>query len=148
MKRAVIALDVGTHRIGVAVSDDHRRMALPLKTVDARSRRKAVSEIADLIEDYDAGEVVVGWPLEMTGVEGRAVDRVRDLEEALRAEWKQRRREQMAIHRWDERLTTKAADRLLIDADMSRARRKETIDQVAACKILDAFLAHQSGEGG
>ena len=138
-----MAIDVGTHRIGVAVSDDKHRMALPLRTVDARRRGEAVRELGDLVDEYRIGELVVGWPLEMGGGEGRAVDRVREVLNQLERELKRRGYEEMPVHQWDERLTTTAADRLLIEADMSRARRKETVDQVAACKILEGFLDHR-----
>ena len=148
MKKPIMALDVGSHRIGVAVSDDKRTMALPLRTVDARRRRSALEEIIELIEDYDVAELVVGWPLDMTGAEGRAVDRVRDLVDDLEQALSRQDIGPLPVHRWDERLSTTAADRLLIDADMSRARRKETVDQVAACKILEGFLAHCDGDRG
>ncbi len=141
MKARIMALDVGTRRIGVAVSDDAQRMALPLETVDARSPRRAAERIAELIADYDVVVLVVGWPLEMSGREGRAVDRVRDLVEVLEDVLDEQQIEQIEIRRWDERLTTSAADRLLIDADVSRRRRKEAIDQVAASKILEGYLA-------
>lgn len=145
MSELVLALDVGTHRIGVAVSDERRAMALPLETVDAKPRGEAVDRLVELIEEYDAGELVVGWPLDMSGTEGRAVQRVRRLVEALERRLG-RRGDELPIHRWDERLTTSAADRLLSDADVSRAQRKEAVDQVAACKILEGFLAHQDSD--
>lgn len=148
MKGTIMALDVGTRRIGVAVSDDKHRMALPLKTVDARRRGEAVKELVKLVEDYEVDELVVGWPLDMTGGEGRAVERVREVMEDLEAALSRAAKGTIPVHRWDERLTTTAADRLLIDADMSRARRKETVDQVAACKILEGFLAHRNRDRG
>lgn len=142
-----MALDVGTRRIGLAVSDDRRSMALPLETVDARSKPQAIERIVELVDDYGVVEIVVGWPLDMQGVEGRAVDRVRRIADGLE-EQLTRRDMVVPLHRWDERLTTTAADRLLIDSDMSRARRKGVIDQVAACKILEGFLAHGRRDGG
>lgn len=143
MKGPVMALDVGTRRIGVAVSDDDGRMALPLKTLDARSRNESVRQIIDLASQYEVSEIVVGWPLNMQGREGRAVDRVRTLVEALERTKRAQGMEAVSIRRWDERLTTVAADRLLADADVSRRRRKQAVDQVAACKILEGYLARR-----
>ncbi len=144
MKPITMALDVGTVRIGVAVSDEERSMALPLETVDAKSHVEAVERIVELVDDYDVDEIVVGWPLDMQGREGRAVERVRritsDLESKLRRD--------IPMVRWDERMTTSAADRLLVDADVSRSRRKEAVDQVAACKILEGYLESKQGSDG
>ena len=144
----VLALDVGTRRIGLAVSDQRRSMALPLETVDARSTPKALQRIVDQVRDYEVAEIVVGWPLDMQGVEGRAVDRVRRIIDGLERQLEKQNLADVPIYRWDERLTTTAADRLLIDADMSRSRRKTVVDQVAACKILEGFLAQARQNGG
>lgn len=143
MSDTILALDVGTRRIGVAVSDEQKMMALPLETVDARSRHEAVNRLVELIDDYEVGEVVVGWPLDMRGREGKAVERVRELVDALRSRLETGSRDSVPIHRWDERLTTTAADRLLSEVDVTRRRRKEAVDQVAACKILEGFLARR-----
>ena len=140
MKGAILALDIGTARIGLAVSDEQGRMALPLETVKTSGAKNGVERIAELAGDYRVVEIVVGWPLDMSGREGRAVDRVRAVVEALRDELDQRGLQGIPIERWDERLTTTAADRLLIDLDVSRRRRKQAIDQVAACKILEGYL--------
>ncbi len=141
MSGVVLALDVGTRRVGVAVSDDARRMALPVETVDADDRDR----IVEIIGDYDVAEIVVGWPLDMQGRERRAVDRVRDFVADLENGIGEG--SEIPIHRWDERLTTTAADRLLSDADVTRRRRKEAVDQVAACQILEGYLAHRRGGG-
>lgn len=141
-----MALDVGTRRIGVAVSDAECRMALPLKTVDARSRDESVRQIVKLMRSYEVVQVVVGWPLDMQGREGRAVDRVRAVVEALERSKDAQGLKAVPIVTWDERLTTVAADRLLTDADVSRRRRKDAVDQVAACKILEGYLAQGDGD--
>lgn len=146
MKGIAMALDVGTRRIGVAVSDRDQRMALPVETVDAKPQAEAVQRIAELIDDYDVTQLVVGWPLEMSGREGRAVDRVRELVERLERRLRGKNEDTITIHRWDERLTTTAADRLLVEADVSRARRRDAVDQIAACKILEGFIQRQRGE--
>ncbi len=140
-KRIVMALDVGTRRIGVAVSDDRQAMALPLETVEATPLRESVRRLAKLMEDYDVGELVVGWPVDMKGRETRAVERVRKVVERLETEMRKKRMRQVTIHRWDERMSTMAADRLLAEVSISGRRRRDVVDQVAACEILEGFLA-------
>lgn len=138
---SIMALDVGERTIGVAVSDERGRMALPLETVETASRSDGADRVARLVDDYEISEIVVGWPLDMQGREGRAVDRVRRLVEILRDRLDARFDQEIPIRRFDERLTTSEANRLLRDADVSNSRRKEAVDQVAACKILERFLA-------
>ncbi len=147
MSETVLALDVGTRRIGVAVSDDRGAMALPLETVDAEPRGEAVDRIVKLVGDYQVGDVVVGWPVDMQGREGRAVGRVRAIVEPLEKRLEAAGHDEVEVHRWDERLTTTEANRLLDDVDVTRRRRKQAVDQVAACKILEGFLARRRGEG-
>ena len=147
MSETVLALDVGTRRIGVAVSDDRGSMALPLETVDAVPRGEAVDRIVKLVGDYQVGDVVVGWPVDMQGREGRAVGRVRAIVEPLEKRLEAAGHDEVEVHRWDERLTTTEANRLLDDVDVTRRRRKQAVDQVAACKILEGFLARRRGEG-
>ena len=141
MEGRFLALDVGTRRIGVAASAPGG-MAMPLETVDARDRGKAARRLVDLMMEHKSPAVVVGWPLDMQGREGRAVERVEKFMSFVRKEMA-RRGVEIPIHQWDERLTTTAADRMLIEADLSRSRRKEAIDQVAACHILQGFLEYR-----
>ena len=141
MEGRFLALDVGTRRIGVAASAPGG-MAMPLETVDARDRGKAARRLVDLMTEHKSPAVVVGWPLDMQGREGRAVERVEKFMSFVRKEMA-RRGVEIPIHQWDERLTTTAADRMLIEADLSRSRRKEAIDQVAACHILQGFLEYR-----
>jgi putative holliday junction resolvase len=139
-KKIVMALDVGTRRIGVAVSDDRQSMALPLETVDATPLRESVRRIGQLMESYDVGEVVVGWPVDMQGRETRAVERVKKVVHRLETEMRKGRMRKVRIHRWDERMSTMAADRLLAEVSITGRRRRDVVDQVAACEILEGFL--------
>mgnify|MGYP006297394135 CR=1 FL=1 len=129
-----LGLDIGSVRIGVAISDDRGRLALPLQTVDARPRTQAIAALASLIDEHGIEDVVVGWPIELDGRAGHAVRKTQRLVDALTAAT------DVAIHRWDERLTSVAAARALVGGDVRRRRRKEVIDQVAASLILQGWL--------
>ncbi|MBA2661785.1 MAG: Holliday junction resolvase RuvX [Bradymonadaceae bacterium] len=137
--RRYIGVDVGSRRIGVAVSDPFGSMALPLETIDGRDGGKAARRIATLVAEYEAAGIVVGWPIDMRGKEGAATRMVAAflglLDKALA-----RDNLSVDVHRWDERLTTHAAEALMIEADISRAKRKETVDQIAAAHILQGYL--------
>jgi len=136
----ILAVDVGTKRVGVAISDELRSIALPRTPMQARS---AVEGIVATVAEDDVSEIVVGWPLEMDGQEGRAVAMVQRFLKRLRPGL-QAAGLHVAIETWDERLTTAGAERLLIDAGMSRRRRREVIDSVAAADILSAYMDFSS----
>lgn len=134
-----IGLDVGTRRIGVAKSDESGSIAMPHETVDASRRREAVARISQLVQEAQCHTVVVGWPLTLEGSEGRAVRRVQKLVDRLEESFGEFD-EPPEIVNWDERLTTTAAESFLIGADVSRRRRKEVVDQIAASHILQGYL--------
>lgn len=138
-----IGVDVGDARVGLAVSDPETGLALPLRTVPAAG---AIREIVDLVEELNAG-VVVGWPLELTGREGRAAARVRRFVEALEDGIAERGLS-VEVHRTDERLTTGLAEALLDEAGVHGRKRKSVVDQVAAVQILQSFLEELSGSDG
>lgn len=142
MSNRFIALDVGTRRIGVALSTGQGRMVLPVETVEARDSGQAARRIATHIRENEVAGIVVGWPVDMRGREGRAVERVRRFIKILEGEL-EKQGLKVPIHRWDERLSSAAADRLLDDMDLSWQRRKEAIDQIAACEILQGFIDHR-----
>ncbi|MDD5558547.1 Holliday junction resolvase RuvX [Candidatus Methylomirabilis sp.] len=129
-----LGIDFGTRRIGVAVSDELGLTAQPLPSLEPSSEEEAIRAIRGLIEQYGVLEVVVGLPKNMNGSLGPAAEQAlafaRRLEEggAVKATM------------WDERLTSRAAERLLIEADLSRAKRKRHVDQMAAVLILQGFL--------
>ncbi len=129
-----LGIDFGVRRIGVAVSDELGITAQPLPSLEPSSEQEALSVIQGLIDQHGVLEVVVGLPKNMNGSIGPAAEAAmafaRRLEEGGAAK----------VTMWDERLTSRAAERLLIDADLSRAKRKRHVDQVAAVLILQGFL--------
>ena len=129
-----LGIDFGVRRIGVAVSDELGITAQPLPSLEPSSEQEALSVIQGLIDQHGVLEVVVGLPKNMNGSIGPAAEAAlafaRRLEEGGTAK----------VTMWDERLTSRAAERLLIEADLSRAKRKRHVDQMAAVLILQGFL--------
>lgn len=138
-----LGLDIGTRRVGVAVSSPDAGFALPVETVDVRHARVGAQRIVGMMKDRGITHVVVGWPINLEGKEGRATQRVDKFLHELQFHMKRSLEdpESIEIIRWDERLTTTAAESFLISEDVSRARRKEVVDQVAATHILSSFLS-------
>ncbi len=131
---ALAGLDLGTVTIGVAVSDGLRHVASPLETI---RRRKFTADAARLLEILQAraiAGIVLGLPLNMDGSEGPRCQATRAFARNLS------RLTDLPIGFWDERLSTVAAERALLEADTSRARRAEVIDHVAAGYILQGAL--------
>lgn len=131
-----MGLDVGSKTIGVAVSDELGYAAHPVTTIARAGTAPDAAAVAALVAEREVGDVVVGWPLELDGREGPRVRRVAVFEEALRAALP----ESVAMHRWDERFSTAAVERVLIEGDVSRRRRKQVVDQQAAAYILQGWL--------
>lgn len=131
-----LGLDVGTKTIGVAMTDEVAIAAHPL-TVLSRSGNSADAAIVlGLVTEHQITDVVVGLPLELSGRVGLRARRVRLLVEALKATLGTR----AVVHEQDERFSTAEAERVMIEADVSRAKRKSVIDQQAAAVILDTWL--------
>lgn len=131
-----MGLDVGSKTIGVAVSDELGIAAHPVTTIARAGTAPDAAAVAALVAEREVTEVVVGWPLELDGREGQRVRRVAVFEQALREVLP----ESVAIHRWDERFSTAAALRVLIEGDVSRRRRKQVVDRQAAAYILQGWL--------
>ena len=131
----ILALDYGTKRVGVALSDELGWTAQPLETFERRTLDRDVAHIAALVTTHEVGRVVLGLPLQLDGREGPAIQAMRDflthLEQGL----------SVPVVLWDERMTTKAAEDLLIAADVSRKKRKGAVDRVAAAILLQSYLA-------
>ncbi len=135
-----MALDVGSKRIGVAVSDPSATFALPVATIDRTNRRNDLARIQELVDSYGVDELVVGDPLTLAGDRGIAAREMDAFVETLREAFSG------TIHRMDERLTTAQATRSLIAADVSRRKRRTIVDRMAAALILESFLARRRNE--
>ena len=137
----MMALDVGGRRIGVALSDSTRVLASPLTTLRAEPRARALADIAALAARHEVAEVVVGLPLTLSGEIGPQAQIVQTFVEELRQALA------LPIHLFDERLTTVAAERMMIDLGMKPDQRKARIDEVAASIILQDFLEARRDHG-
>lgn len=131
----IAALDVGKARIGVAISDELGITAQPLGVVRRVGGQTDLRALRDLLAPYEPERVVVGLPLGMSGAEGSQAARVRAFGDRVGAHLG------LPVEYWDERLTTVAAERALLEADVSRRRRREVVDKVAASLILQSYLA-------
>lgn len=134
----ILGVDPGQRRVGVAVSDDDERIALPVCTLERTSRREVLDRLAEQAASVEAGAIVVGLPLELDGTEGRAARRVRELGADIEA------RAGVPVVYWDERLTTVTAERALRDAGLDGRRRRERIDRAAATVLLQSYLDSRS----
>lgn len=132
---SVLALDVGERRIGVAVGEG--TFAFPHSTIERTNVRDDVAAIVAIARERKATTIVVGDPLTMTGQRALASEKIDAFVAHLARAF------DGAIERIDERLTTAAAQKVLIDADVSRAKRKKVIDQLAAVGILETWLARK-----
>jgi putative Holliday junction resolvase len=132
----VMALDVGTKTIGIALSDELRLFPQPFRTLSRKGVRKDADALQHIIEAQCVEHVVVGLPLELDGTEARSARLARQVGDAVEA------RSGLPVTYIDERFSSVEAERLLIRMNVSRKRRKEVIDQAAAALILQSFLDH------
>ena len=130
----IMALDVGSKRIGVALSDPLKITAQGLETFNRKTLEEDVAGLWKLIDEHEVSKLVVGLPKNMDDSEGFKVEEVRQFIADLTAE---RQIETVWV---DERLTTVSAERALLEADVSRAKRKKVIDKMAAVIILQSYL--------
>jgi putative Holliday junction resolvase len=135
-----MGLDVGSKTIGVAISDELRLAGHPHDTPMRKGTAPDVEAIAALVAEFDVGDLVIGLPLELSGRVGPRARRVQVLAHALRERLPE---ETVRIHEWDERFSTVAVERVLLDANLSRARRKQVVDKQAAAFILQGWLDAQ-----
>jgi putative Holliday junction resolvase len=130
----LLGLDLGSKTIGVAISDGLRLTATPLETIKRTKFGKDAEQIERLIADNQAVGIVLGLPLNMDGSEGPRAQSTRAFSRNLTA------KVDLPIVFWDERLSTSAVTRTLIEADVSRAKRAEVVDKLAASFILQGAL--------
>lgn len=132
----ILGLDVGTKTVGVAISDEMGWTAQGLETIKINEERGhfGFDRISELVKQYNVDKIVVGLPKNMNGTIGPRGEACQQFAENLRELL------QLEVVMWDERLSTMAAERLLISADVSRKKRKQVIDKMAAVVILQGFL--------
>ncbi|HXF33746.1 MAG TPA: Holliday junction resolvase RuvX [Candidatus Acidoferrales bacterium] len=134
---AIIALDVGERRIGMAVSDPSGTFSMPYDTLERTNVRADVAAIVSIARERQATTIVVGEPLRLDGTRGLAAEKIDAFVAHLSRTFDGQ------IERIDERMTTAAATKALIAADVSRAKRKRVVDRLAAASILDTYLARR-----
>jgi putative Holliday junction resolvase len=134
MLNVIVGFDIGEKRIGVAVSDELLFTAQSTETIKINSLEDVVVEIEKTIKKYDPMEIVIGLPKMMNGEIGVQAQKIIDLVENLK------RKLEIKINLMDERLSTVSANRVLIDGNLSRKKRKGKIDSVAASFILQNYL--------
>jgi putative Holliday junction resolvase len=133
----ILGLDVGSKTIGVAVSDPTGIIAQGVKTID-RGNRDWREQLEKIAQEYEIKRIVIGLPIHMNGSEGKEVASVRKFGDFVGEKIT------VPIIYWDERLSTVAAERTLLEADLSREKRKKVIDKMAAVFILQGYLDAQT----
>ncbi|HLQ51857.1 MAG TPA: Holliday junction resolvase RuvX [Terriglobales bacterium] len=133
----ILSLDVGSKTIGLAVSDPLGLTAQGLETIRRKNKRTDFEQLRQVIARYEVREIVVGYPLYMSGDASPQSRRVSEFAEEVR------QRFNLPVHLWDERLTSTQANRVLRESEMSIRRRAEVVDRLAAVLILQSFLENR-----
>ena len=132
--RRLLGLDIGEKTIGLALSDATLLIASPLDTLKRSKFTRDAENLAGVIEEHDIGGLIIGLPINMDGSEGPRCQSVRQFAANLLG------RMDLEIAFWDERLSTVAVTRTMIEADISRAKQKQAVDKLAAAYILQGAL--------
>lgn len=132
--RRILGLDVGSRRIGIAISDPLGITAQGLETLHRKNKKNDFAYLHRIIRDHAVTEIVVGLPLRMSGVEGTQAQKTHAFAEDLRKYFK------IPVHLWDERLTSAEANRLLRQTEMSIEKRGQAVDRIAAILILQSWM--------
>ncbi|MBR1443896.1 MAG: Holliday junction resolvase RuvX [Firmicutes bacterium] len=133
----ILGLDFGEKTVGVAVSDPFGWTAQGIEIIrreDENNLKKSINRIGELIKEYEIEKIVLGYPKNMNNTEGERVEKTKNFKKRLEKNFKKE------VILWDERLSTVAAQRGLIEADVSREKRKKVIDKMAAVFILQGYL--------
>ena len=133
----ILGLDVGSRRIGIAISDLLGITAQGLETLQRHNKRNDMAALEQIIRKYEIREIVVGLPLRMSGAEGTQSEKMQLFAEELR------KRFRLPVHLWDERLTSAEANRLLRETELSIEKRSKAVDRMAAILILQGWMEGQ-----
>jgi putative Holliday junction resolvase len=133
----LLGLDFGTKRIGVALSDEMGWTSQGLTTIERKGNQKDIEKIGRLIEEHKVEGIVLGLPLNMDGSEGKSAEAVRKFAALLQERLK------IAVHLWDERLSSWEAEGILKEAEVKPKKRKQVVDKLAAALILKSYLEAQ-----
>ena len=136
--KRILGMDVGSRRIGLAITDPLGITAQGLETLQRQNKRTDFARLEQVIREHNVAEIVMGLPLRMVGGEGIQAEKMQAFAEEVR------RRFRLPVHLWDERLTSAQANRLLRETDMSIKRRGEVVDQMAAVLILQSWMETSS----
>ena len=135
----ILAIDHGTKRMGIAVSDPLKMIAQPLEFIPSEPYDRFLERLKTILAEKEVELIVIGVPRNMDGTYGPAAQKVQEFIATLKETIT------VPIKSWDERLTTVQANRFLIEADVRRAKRKEKVDQTAAAILLQSYLDSSSG---
>ncbi|GAA0085479.1 Holliday junction resolvase RuvX [Clostridium sp. MB05] len=130
----ILGLDVGSKTIGVAISDPLGWTAQGITTIRRTKKEQDIEEIKKLCKEYSVETIVIGLPKNMNGTIGESGERVLELSEVIKESTG------IKVEMWDERLTTVAAHKAMLEADLSRGKRKKIVDKIAATYILQGYL--------
>lgn len=133
----IMGLDFGSKTVGVAISDALLVTAQGIEIIRRKEEnklRQTLARIEELIVEYEVEEIVLGLPKNMNATEGARVELTQEFKEKLE------RRTGLPVHMWDERLTTVAADKAMMEAGIRREKRKDYVDMIAATLILQGYL--------
>lgn len=130
----IMALDVGEVTLGVAMSDELGITAQPITTLDRRGLKHDLRAISDLVSKHEVSTIVIGLPLRLSGAVGTSATAALEFAERVRT------RVNLPVITWDERYSTMQAERVLLEGDVSRRKRRSVINQVAAAIILQSYL--------
>ena len=142
IKPRILGLDVGSRTIGVAISDPLGITAQGFPTIRRQNKRLDFEQLAKIVGAFQIAEIVVGYPLRLSGAEGTQSQKMQVFAEDLRSKFG------LPVHLWDERLTSSQANRILREAELSIKKRGEAVDRMAAVLILQNWMEARQAVSG
>lgn len=134
MNNRILGLDIGTKRMGVAISDTTHTIATGLKTIERTTQRETLLKLKEIIKEFEANKIIIGLPKDISGGLSPQAKLIKRYAEELKKET------DVEIIFWDERYTTAQAEKFLIASCVSRKKRKKVIDKISAVLILQSYL--------